>query len=57
MWTQIRAEFARLRSDRSATTAIEYGLIAIIIALALLSLQFSIGASVISFFTSVANGL
>ncbi|HTT80515.1 MAG TPA: Flp family type IVb pilin [Stellaceae bacterium] len=57
MWTQICAGSAQLRSDRSAATAIEYALLASIIALALISLQYTIGASIINFFTEVANGL
>jgi Flp pilus assembly pilin Flp len=57
MWTQIRAGSALLRSNCSAATAIEYALIASIIALALISLQYTIGASIINFFTEVGNGL
>ena len=47
----------RLRGDAGGTTAIEYALIAIFIGLVLLSLQYSIGASVINFFTEMGNGL
>jgi Flp pilus assembly pilin Flp len=57
MWTHLRAELARLWSDGSAATAIEYGLIAAIICLALISLQYTIGASIINFFLEVAAGL
>jgi len=57
MLTQIRADFARLRRDRSAATAIEYAMIAAIVCLALVSLQYTIGASIIQFFTEVGNGL
>ncbi len=57
MWTQIRAGRVQLRSDCSAATAIEYALIASIIALALISLQYTIGAAVVNFFTEVGNGL
>jgi Flp pilus assembly pilin Flp len=56
-WTQMRAELARLRSDRSAATAIEYAMIAAIICLALVSLQYTIGASIVNFFMEVGNGL
>jgi Flp pilus assembly pilin Flp len=57
MWTQFRAGLARLRSDCSAATAIEYAMIAAIICLALISLQYTIGAAVVQFFMDVGNGL
>jgi Flp pilus assembly pilin Flp len=57
MWTRIHPAVAGLRSDRSAATAIEYALIAAIITLALISLQYTIGASIVNFFTEVGNGL
>jgi Flp pilus assembly pilin Flp len=57
MLTQFRAGLARLRGDRSAATAIEYAMIAAIITLALISLQYTIGASIVNFFMEVGNGL
>jgi Flp pilus assembly pilin Flp len=57
IWTQIRAELPRLWRDRSATTAIEYALIAAIVVLALVSLQYTIGSSIVSFFFQAASGL
>ena len=56
-WTKVRAGIARLRSDRSAATAIEYAMIAAIICLALISLQYTIGSAIVNFFTEVGNGL
>jgi Flp pilus assembly pilin Flp len=56
-WTKLRAAIARLGRDRSAATAIEYAMIAAIICLALISLQYTIGSSIIAFFTETANGL
>ena len=41
----------------SGATAIEYALIALLIGLVLISLQYSIGASVRGFFMSMATGL
>jgi Flp pilus assembly pilin Flp len=55
--TKMRAGIVRLRSDRSAATAIEYAMIVAIICLALISLQYTIGTAIISFFTEVGNGL
>jgi Flp pilus assembly pilin Flp len=55
--TQLRADLARLRNEGSAATAIEYAMIAALIGLALLSLQYTIGASVVQFFMNVGNGL
>jgi Flp pilus assembly pilin Flp len=46
-----------LCSNETGTTAIEYALIALLIGLVLISLQNSIGASVVGFFMSVATGL
>jgi Flp pilus assembly pilin Flp len=57
MWTQMRAGLVRLRSDGSAATAIEYAMIAALIGLVLVSLQYTIGASIINFFYEVASGL
>jgi Flp pilus assembly pilin Flp len=45
-----------LRLDRSATTSIEYGLIAALISLLIVGWATSIGTSVTNFFNSVANG-
>lgn len=55
--TKLRAAIARLRSDRSGATAIEYAMIAAIICLALISLQYTIGSSIVNFFMETANGL
>jgi Flp pilus assembly pilin Flp len=58
-WTQkhMRTLTSLLWSERSGTTAIEYALIALLIGLVLITLQGSIGASVVGFFTDMANGL
>jgi Flp pilus assembly pilin Flp len=56
-WTKMRAGIARLRGDRSAATAIEYAMIAAIICLALISMQYTIGSAIISFFTEVGTNL
>jgi Flp pilus assembly pilin Flp len=56
-WTKLRAAFARLQTDRSAATAIEYAMIAAIICLALISLQYTIGSAIVNFFTETGNGL
>ena len=45
------------RSNEAGTTGIEYALIVLLIGLVLISLQNSIGASVVGFFMSVASGL
>ena len=42
---------------RSAATAVEYGLVAVIIVIGLISIQQAIGASVTGFFMEVATGL
>lgn len=46
-----------LRNDQCGTTATEYALIAPLIGLVLISLQNSIGTSVLGFFMSVATEL
>jgi Flp pilus assembly pilin Flp len=46
-----------LLTARAGTTAIEYALIVLLIGLVLISLQNSIGASVVGFFTDMGNGL
>ena len=46
-----------LRRDRSGTTAIEYAMIVLFVGLLLISMQNSIGNSVVGFFMSMANGL
>jgi Flp pilus assembly pilin Flp len=42
---------------RSGATAVEYGLVAVIIVIGLISIQQAIGASVTGFFMEVATGL
>ena len=53
----MRTLLSLLRSERSGTTAIEYAMIALFIGLVLISLQGSIGSSVIGFFTAVGTNL
>jgi Flp pilus assembly pilin Flp len=51
------AALTSLPSDQSGTTAIEYAMIVLLIGLVLISLQGSIGSSVINFFTEVGTNL
>jgi len=48
---------ARFRSDESGATAIEYGLIAALIGVAIITAVTQVGTDVSSTFTSVSNGL
>jgi len=57
MWKQGCSACARLRGDGSGATVIEYAMIAALIGLVLMTLQASIGTSVVGFFTEVATGL
>ncbi len=54
---RMHGESKPIWSDQSGTTAIEYAMIVLFIGLVLISLQSSIGNSVVGFFTDVANGL
>ena len=56
MVERMSACLTRLRRDRSAATAIEYGLIAALISITVVVWALSIGTSVSGFFTDVANG-
>jgi pilus assembly protein Flp/PilA len=47
------ARFSRYRTDQSGATAIEYGLIAGMISIGIITATTSIGASVLSFFESI----
>jgi len=49
--------FRRLLKDKSGVTAIEYGLIASLIAVAIVGAVFIIGTDLNSTFTNVANNL
>jgi len=51
------AEGSRLIQDRSGVTAIEYGLIAALIAVAAVSIMTTVGTNLISMFSTVANNL
>ena len=53
----LRPRLRALWRDAAGTTAIEYAMIALFIGLVLISLQGSIGNSVVNFFMSVATGL
>ena len=53
---RMSACLARLQRDRSAATAIEYGLIAGLISVGVVVWALSIGTSVSGFFNDVANG-
>lgn len=48
---------ARFRSDESGATAIEYGLIAALIGVAIITAVTQVGTDVSSTFTNVSNGL
>lgn len=54
---RMRDKFEPICSDCAGTTAIEYAMIALFIGLVLISLQTSIGNSVVGFFMSIATGL
>ena len=49
--------FARFAKDESGATAIEYGLIAALIAVAAITAMTTIGTKLISTFTAVSNKL
>jgi Flp pilus assembly pilin Flp len=57
MLRRVSIQATRLWRDRSGATVIEYAMIVLLIGLVLLTLQSSIGGSVIGFFNSVAFGL
>ena len=56
VFEQLRAALRALRLDRSGATAIEYALIALLIALVLISAMLSIGTSVTNMFMQVNSG-
>jgi pilus assembly protein Flp/PilA len=53
----MRKFLAKFRSDESGATAIEYGLIAALISVAIIAAVTSVGTSLTSTFNSVANAL
>ncbi|HUK60167.1 MAG TPA: Flp family type IVb pilin [Stellaceae bacterium] len=53
----MRKFLAKFRSDESGATAIEYGLIAALISVAIISAVTSVGGSLTSTFNSVASAL
>jgi pilus assembly protein Flp/PilA len=53
----MRKFLAKFRSDESGATAIEYGLIAALISVAIISAVTAVGTSLTSTFNSVANAL
>jgi pilus assembly protein Flp/PilA len=53
----MRKFLAKFRSDESGATAIEYGLIAALISVAIISAVTSVGTSLTSTFNSVASAL
>lgn len=53
----MRRIFAQLKSDQTGTTAIEYGLIAALIAVVIITAVTSVGTSLTSTFNSVASAL
>ena len=53
----MRALFTKLINDESGVTAVEYGLIAALIAVAAVSIMVTVGASLSSTFSTVANKL
>jgi pilus assembly protein Flp/PilA len=53
----MRKFLAKFRSDESGATAIEYGLIAALISVAIISAVTSVGHSLTSTFNSVASAL
>ncbi|MBB5373195.1 Flp family type IVb pilin [Acidocella aromatica] len=55
--TMLRASLQKLTADRRAVTAIEYALIAALIAVVIIAAVTSLGANVSSTFNSVASEL
>jgi len=53
----MRKFFAKFRSDESGATAIEYGLIAALISVAIITAVTAVGTSLTSTFNSVASAL
>ena len=53
----MKRQLISLSRDASGTTAIEYAMIVLFVGLVIITLQNSIGASVVGFFMSVATGL
>ena len=53
----MRALFAKLINDESGVTAVEYGLIAALIAVAAVSMMGIVGTNLISTFSKVASKL
>jgi len=53
----MRKFLAKFRSDESGATAIEYGLIAALISVAIITAVTSVGTSLTSTFNSVASAL
>ena len=57
LFTKIHAFCARLRADASGVTAIEYGLIAGLIAVVIITAVTTVGTDLQTAFTTVANAL
>ncbi len=57
MMDRMRSALIALRTDESGATAIEYGLILVLISLTVVSWATFVGSSVSGFFTDVANGM
>ncbi len=57
MLTILRTTVARLRSDKRAVTALEYGIIAGVLGLVLITIFNSLGAQLSSLFTTIGNSI
>ena len=57
LFVKIRSFCARLRADASGVTAIEYGLIAGLIAVVIITAVTTVGTDLQTAFTTVANAL
>jgi pilus assembly protein Flp/PilA len=57
MTTRLMQVFAALRNDKRAVTALEYGLIASLISVAIVASVTTIGSKVSGMFTSIVNAL
>ena len=49
--------FARLLKDETGVTAIEYGLIAALVSVAILAILTTLGGSLVTIFTSISTAL
>lgn len=55
--TSLKAKFRKFIQDDSGATAIEYGLIAGLIAVAIVAILTTVGGNLLTTFTTIANAL